>query len=173
MPLPVLLLIDKDIRRDAPKIGFLYLESMAITGLLYTGATYFHDKYRPYAYNSTTPMGKRTSGGAKNSFFAGHVALVGTSVFFTAKVYADYHPNSSLRHVLYGAATAATLATGYLRYKGGDHFTTDIIIGTGVGVLSGLLVPKFHKVKDPNGQGLSFSPWMGGRQAGVAAVYRF
>ena len=55
---------------------------------------------------------KHLGGGAKNSFFAGHVALVATSTFFTAKVFADYHPDSKLRHLLYGVAIASTAGTG-------------------------------------------------------------
>ena len=52
MPLPLILLADKHIRKDAAKIGFLYLEAMSITGLLYTGSTYLTDRYRPLAYNT-------------------------------------------------------------------------------------------------------------------------
>src|SRR5215510_12633007 len=94
MPLPLLLMIDKKIRHDAGKVGFLFFQTMSVTGLLYTGSVYFHDKYRPYAYNTDVPMDYRQRGGAKNSFYAGHVALVATSTFFMAKVYSDYHPNS-------------------------------------------------------------------------------
>ena len=57
---------------------------MAVAGLLYTGSVYANDRYRPYAYNSTVDMSERTRGGAKNSFFAGHVPLAGTSTFFMA-----------------------------------------------------------------------------------------
>lgn len=172
MPLPLLLLADKEIRKDAGKIGFLYLESMAITGLLYTGATFFVDKYRPYAYNPETPLEKRMGGGAKNSFFAGHVALVGTSTFFIAKVYSDYHPNSSFRHVLFGLATAATASTAYLRYRSGQHFFDDLVIGTAIGTLTGILVPKWHKNPDQAKTGFKLMPYYG-RDKGLALVYRF
>src|SRR5688572_24134694 len=76
MPLPLLFLIGKETRKDFFKLSFLYLEAMSITGLLYTGSTYFTNRYRPYAYSEETPMAWRTRGGAKNSFYAGHVALV-------------------------------------------------------------------------------------------------
>jgi membrane-associated phospholipid phosphatase len=173
MPWPLVLMIDKDIRKDAAKVGFLWLESMSVTGLLYTGSVYFHDKYRPYTYNPDVPMSKRTRGGGRNSFFAGHVALVGTGTFFTAKVFSDYHPHSSLRWVFYGIAAVSTAATGYLRYRAGEHFFTDILIGAGVGTLSGILIPGFHKVRSDKEPKLSFTPYYNGRDKGVAMAYHF
>ena len=91
MALPVLFLTGKETRKDLFKLCFLYLEAMSVTGLLYTGSVYFTNRYRPYAYSDETEMSWRTRGGAKNSFYAGHVALTATSTFFMAKVYADYN----------------------------------------------------------------------------------
>lgn len=172
MPLPLLLLADREIRKDAGKVGLIFLESMSVTGLLYTGSVYFKDKYRPYAYNPDVPIEKRKGGGGKNSFFAGHVALVGTSTFFMAKVLSDYHPESKIKWLLFTTASAATLTTAYLRYKGGMHFTTDILIGTALGPLSGILVPHFHKTRKDKENRLSLVPYFG-QEKGVAMVYRF
>lgn len=171
MPFPIVLLVDKHIRKDAAKIGFLYLEAMSITGLFYTGSTYLTDRYRPLAYNIES-RGEAMRGGAKNSFIAGHVALVATSTFFTAKVFSDYHPDSKLRHLLYGVAIASTGATGYLRHRAGKHFPSDIVAGAVVGTLSGLLVPHFHKNKSFKNNGLSIFPLVGDAN-GVSVVYKF
>ncbi|HYK55529.1 MAG TPA: hypothetical protein VEV15_03555, partial [Flavisolibacter sp.] len=119
MPLPLVLMVDPKIRQDAFKVLFLYIEAMGITGIFYTSAAYIHDKYRPYAYNPQAPLDRRKRGGAKNSFYAGHVALVGTSVFYVAQTYAAYHPHSKVKWLFYTMASAATAATGYLRYKAG------------------------------------------------------
>ena len=62
MPLPIILLLDKKIRKDAGKVALLYLESMSVTGLLYTGSVFINDRYRPYAYNPNVPMSKRVRG---------------------------------------------------------------------------------------------------------------
>jgi len=172
MPLPLFLLLDKKVRQDAGKVGLLYLESMSVTGLLYTSAVYFKDKYRPYAYNPDVPLAKRTGGGAKNSFFAGHVALVGTSTFFIAKVLNDYHPESKVKWLMFTLASAATATTGYLRYKGGMHHLTDVLIGTAVGPLSGILIPHFHKNKNMKKKDLTVLPFYG-REKGLSLVYRF
>lgn len=171
MPLPILFVLDKRMRRDMAKLSFMYLEAMSITGLLYTGSTYFTNRYRPYSYSDETPFDFRKRGGAKNSFYAGHVALVATSTFFMARVYADYHPDSHLKWVFYGVAGLATGTTAYLRHRGGLHFPSDILLGLTQGTLTGLLVPKLHKtrlIKDPN---LSIIPMIGANK-GLAIFYR-
>lgn len=172
MPLPIILMLDKEIRHDGLKIALLYLESMSVTGLLYTGSVYLNDRYRPYAYNPDVPMDKRTRGGAKNSFFAGHVALVGTSTFFIAKVLNDYHPDSKVKWLPFTLAGIATGTTAVMRYQGGQHFLSDIVIGTVVGVLSGVLVPHVHKNRSLADRRLSWhTSWMGDR-AQIAFTYR-
>lgn len=171
-PLPLLLLLDKDIRKDAAKYLFLYWETMAVTGVFYTGAPMLFDRYRPYAYNDKAPMSDRTSGVVKNSFFAGHVALVASSTFFMAKVYSDYHPDSKIKWVFYTGASAATLATGYLRHKAGKHFPSDIIVGTAIGTATGILVPHFHKHRLIKNENISIHPYFG-QSNGFYAVYRF
>jgi membrane-associated phospholipid phosphatase len=172
MPLPIVLMLDKKIRKDALKISFLYLEAMSVTGLLYTGATYVTNRYRPLAYNPEVPIGDRMRGGSKNSFFAGHVALVATSTFFTAKVFSDYNPESKLKYLFYGAAIVSTAGTGYLRHRGGKHFPSDILIGTAVGTLSGLLIPNFHKNHSRKNNNLSFYPFAG-ESNGISMIYKF
>jgi membrane-associated phospholipid phosphatase len=145
---------------------------MSITGFLYTGSVYLNDRYRPYAYSPESPMEQRIRGGAKNSFYAGHVALVATSSFFMAHVYADYHPDSKVKWLMYTLAGAATGYTAYMRYRGGQHFPSDILLGITQGTLTGLLVPHFHKhpiIKDPN---LSFFPYSNGQVHGLAFVYK-
>ncbi len=172
MPLPLVLLLDKEIRKDAAKIGFLYLEALSITGVFYTGSNYFVNRYRPLAYNPDVPMDERRSGGSTNSFIGGHPAMVATSVFFIAKVYADYHPESNFKWILYTAASASTFATAYLRYKGGKHFPSDLITGVAIGTLSGILVPQFHKNKLINNERVKLAPFHNGMSSGLSFNYK-
>ena len=172
MPLPLFLLIDKRIRNDAARVGLLWLESMATTGTIYTASAMMANRFRPYAYNPEVSIEQRTRGGARNSFFAGHVALVGTSTFFMASVLSQYHPEWSNKWILYTVAGAATLTTGYLRVKAGQHFKTDVAVGVAVGTLVGTLMPYIHKNRkaDPK---LSFYPVMGQNTGtGFAAIYK-
>lgn len=142
--LPFFLLLDKGVRHEAPKIGFMYVEAMAITGSIYGGFNYLLNRYRPETYDVNTPVGERVDGNYKNSFPAGHVATVATATFFGATVYAHYHPNQHGKYYLYGGAIALTGVTIYLRHEAGKHFPSDLAAGTALGVLSGVLVPYFH-----------------------------
>jgi len=171
MPLPVLFLFDNKMRKDIGKLSFMYLEAMSITGILYTGSTYFVDRYRPYVYSDETPLDYRTRGGGRNSFYAGHVALVATSTFFMASVYADYHPDSKIKWVFYSLAGALTGGTAVLRQAGGLHFPSDILLGVVQGTATGLLVPRLHKNKLFN-EHLTILPFAG-KSNGLAAVYKF
>src|SRR5688572_29780630 len=172
MPMPFVFLTGKSTRKDFFKLTFLYLEAMSITGFLYTGSTYFTDRYRPYAYSSESTMDQRTRGGAKNSFYAGHVALVATSTFFGVKVYADYHPESKIKWLFYTLAGATTATVAAMRYQAGQHFPSDLIVGVVQGTLTGFLVPHFHKnkiIKDPN---LSLVPYTNGKDHMLSLVYK-
>lgn len=158
MPLPLVLLADKKIAKDKGRIGLMYLEAYAIEGIIYVGSVYYADRFRPDVYNADLELSYRTNGNFRNSFFAGHVAVTALSTFFIAKVYDDYHPKSGFKWVLYGAATAATAGMSYMRLKAGKHFTTDVLVGAGVGTACGLLVPMIHKNKNYQGQKWSLYP---------------
>lgn len=148
MPLPLIAFgIDPRMRQDFWKLTFLYGEAMILTGVLYTSAVHYVSRLRPLTYESASPIEERTSSNSRNSFFAGHVALVGTSLFFIARSYADYHPDSRYKWAFYTGAAAITALTGYLRNRAGEHFPTDVGLGAVVGVASGLLTPMLHRTK--------------------------
>ena len=158
MPLPALLFIDKNMRKDAGQITTLYLEAFAFTGVLYAGSVYYADRFRPDVYNTSLPLSYRENGNYRNSFFAGHVAVMATSTFFMAKVFDDYHPESNWKWVMYGGATAATLGMSYMRLEAGKHFPSDILTGAIIGTTSGILTPMLHKNKNMKRQKWSLSP---------------
>lgn len=172
MPLPLFLLLDKKIRKDGLKIGLLYLETMGTTGVIYTISAMSANRFRPYAYNSNVPMDVRKRGGARNSFFAGHPAVVASSTFFMAQVYTHYHPNMKGKWILYALAGAATATTGLLRLEAGQHFKTDVITGVVIGTLVGNLVPHFHRNKSFIGDKVSLMPNFVNGGSGFIARYR-
>ncbi len=171
MPLPLVLLADRRISRDAGRVGLLYLEAFAITGVLYSGSAYFVDRFRPDVYRTDLTMDYRTNGNYRNSFFGGHIAVIATSTFFVSKVYADYHPHSPWKWVFYGASAASTAAMGYMRLQAGKHFLSDVLLGAAVGIGSGILVPQVHKNLDnPRAWSLSPTYYQG---PGLAFSYNF
>jgi hypothetical protein len=174
MPLPLIFFLsENETRSDFLKLTFLYWEAMSVTGLLGMTATYNVDRYRPYAYSSETAMDKRTGSIALNSFYAGHVQVVATPVFFIAKVYADYHPDSKIKWVFYGIASLATGSTAYMRLRGGMHFPTDVLLGTATGALAGILVPQYHKTKSTKSASMSILPYSTGDINGLVMTYKF
>lgn len=170
-PYPFLLLIDEDIRQDAFSYIGLYLETLAITGASYSLTAAFVDKYRPYVYSDGTSEAKKKGNGGRNSFYGGHPSLTASATFFAAKVYSDYHPESSFKYVLYGVAAGTTLANAYYRWRGGFHFPTDIAIGVTLGTLYGIGIPALHKNK-VLGNDMSLVPFAG-EYKGLAVGYRF
>ncbi len=172
MPLPLLLMLDKKIRKDGLKMGVLFLETMGVTGVLYTTSAMIADRFRPYAYNPDVPMDIRTRGGARNSFYAGHPAVVATSTFFMATVYAHYHPDMKNKWILYSLAGAATAATGLLRLQAGQHFKTDVITGVTMGTLVGILIPRLHQNKNFKTAKLSLLPRFENGSSGFTALYK-
>ena len=172
MPLPLLLLLDKKIRKDGLKVGLLYLETMGTTGALYTISAMLANRYRPYAYNENVDIDTRTKGGVKNSFFAGHPALVASCTFFTAQVYAHYHPNMKCKWILYTIAAGATAATGILRMQSGNHFRTDVITGVTLGTLVGIFVPYIHQNRSFAKHKLALLPNFQHGATGFTAYYK-
>jgi membrane-associated phospholipid phosphatase len=72
---------------------------------------------------------------------------------------------------VYTLASAATGATGYLRHKGGRHFPSDVILGTAIGTLSGIMIPQLHRKKLTTDSNLSIMPFTGSSH-GLALVYK-
>ena len=171
MPLPLIAFgIDSRMRPDFWKLTYLYGEAMTLTGVLYTSAVHYVNRHRPLVYESASPIEERTASNSRNSFFAGHVALVGTSVFFIAQAYADYHPDSHIKWVFYGGAEAITALTAYLRNRAGEHFFTDITLGNivenGIGHPHTLL----HRQMKVRHNPLSILPFSGHGQ-GLTMLY--
>jgi len=171
VPLPLAVFgIDSKMRKDFWKLTCMYGESMILTGVLYTSAVHYVRRSRPLVYESASPMDKRQSSNSQNSFFAGHVALVGTSMFFIAQAYADYHPDSRYKWAFYTGAGVVTGLTAWWRNKAGEHFPSDIALGSVVGVASGLLTPILHRTKIIRNKKLSIVPFTSNGQ-GLALLY--
>jgi membrane-associated phospholipid phosphatase len=172
IPLPLLFLADRKMRTDFLKISYLYIETLAATGLVYSTAVNLTNRFRPFTYYSNAPPNLALESNAKKSFFGGHVALVGTSTFFMARVYADYYPESPLKWVFYGTAGALTTTTAFLRNYAGMHFLSDVLVGAAVGMASGLLTPHLHLAKKGKPNHLTIIP-VGLNGPGLLAFYNF
>lgn len=169
--LPGVLFIDKEIRRDIFRIALMHLETQAIMGNLYFLTMTVTKRKRPYVYNVNEDLERRLRRGNTNSFYGGHVASAASCSFYIAKVYTDYHPWMKGKALLYTAALVPPAVVGYLRYRGGQHFFTDMVAGTAVGAFVGILIPQLHKIRKK--ENVSLKPWYWRESRGLSLAYSF
>jgi membrane-associated phospholipid phosphatase len=169
--LPLLLLLDQEIRQDWAPLALLYIETLAIASNLFSwGAAVHIDRIRPLVYHPDIPYESKTFVRNKNSFYSGHTSSSAAASFFTAKLYCDYHPElGNKKYIVYSLALLPPLYTGFFRFKGMKHFPTDVLTGLVVGGLTGFMVPHLHKRTGPN---LSVIPFVG-QANGLALNYKF
>ena len=167
---PFLMMLTDDMDSHFGQLSVLYIESMAVTGALYTLSAGTIDRIRPLSYNEDVPMELRREAGATRSFFGGHTAATASATFFAAKVYNDFYPDSPARHDIWAAAAIIPAWVGYLRTIAGKHFLTDNILGYAVGAAAGILIPELHKKED---QQLSVIPTLGAEYKGIGLFYEF
>lgn len=144
--LPLLYLADERTRSDFGQIGLLYLETMSITGSLFSQVAGRTFRNRPLVYNADPDNDDRSDRKAENSFFGGHTVATASATFFAAKVFNDYFPNSRAKPFVWAGAALIPATVGYLRLRAGKHFLTDNLLGYGIGAGVGILVPHLHKI---------------------------
>lgn len=172
---PFALLFDERANDHSAQLLGLYVESLSTTSALFTITAGLTNRARPLVYSEEAPMARRMRKNSKRSFYSGHVAATATALFFAAKVYADFNPDSSLRPYFWTAAFVIPAGVSYFRLKAGKHFLTDIVLGYTLGALTGYLVPELHKRKD---RSLSIYPKMdrtpfGEETKSLAISFRF
>lgn len=146
---PVVLALDKHMRKDWMDLLTLYLASQAVDNMLYFAAIATVRRPRPLAYDTLLSLAGRTGIGMSKSFFSGHVSFSATATFFAVKAYTDYHHIKGWpRLLLYSAAAVPPILVGYFRVESGRHFKTDVITGFISGAASGILVPELFRNKN-------------------------
>jgi hypothetical protein len=161
--LPVLTMLDHDIRHDWSDVLLIYLQAQAITNNFYLYSPFgasFQNRLRPVVYYTSVDTAARTTDNNRNSLYSGHVADVALASFFTAKIFCDYHPElGSNKYLVYGAAAIPPLIMSYFRLGALAHFPTDLLVGFGVGAACGILIPELHRLEGKNiSVGLYSSP---------------
>ncbi|HET8753221.1 MAG TPA: phosphatase PAP2 family protein, partial [Salinimicrobium sp.] len=168
--MPFVMMLTKNERNHAGQISMLFLETMATTGALYTISAGTVARSRPLVYNENVPLDERLESGAQRSWFGGHTAATAAATFFTAKVFADFNPDSWAKPYIWAAAIAIPAWVAYLRTISGKHFLTDNLTGYAVGALSGILIPELHKKKNSD---INFSTFVGDEYKGFSLSYSF
>ena len=107
----------------------------------------------------------RPDSGAPNSFPSGHTAQAFVAATFFYKEYGKDHPGLSI--VAYSTATGI----GVLRVLNNRHWTSDVLVGAGIGILSTNLAYLLHKPIPSNKRkklsGIAVVPSYSQRSAGL------
>jgi len=156
--LPLTLLADKKLRKDRFVLGVMGTEVIMLTyGITSTSkATVL--RTRPYAYNSNVSMDEKQTKHARYSMFSRHTAVAASTTFFAAKVYADSHPDSKWKPIVWTAAAVIPAVTGWAGVASGNHFPTDVLVGYTVGAAIGILVPVLHLKKENKNSSVNVYP---------------
>jgi len=147
---PVMVFFDDEINDNSKQVLGMFLQSMATTASVYGMSAGLINRSRPYVYSEDAPMKKRLSGNGQRSFFSGHTSTTATATYFVAKVYQDFNPDSPAIPYVWAGAITLPLTVGFLRMQAGQHFLTDVLLGYGVGALSGYFIPHLHKKENNN-----------------------
>ena len=115
------------------------LESAIAVGLFHHVVKFTVGRQRPFVHYA----GHAFDTDDNASLFSGHTGLA-FAVATSAGVIAHYRQYSTEPYIWSGGAILA-VATGYLRIAADRHWATDVLIGAGVGIGFGLLIPAtFH-----------------------------
>ncbi len=152
MAAPLALAIATPGSRQSWTVAAMYGEVLLIgngLGELLNGVT---NRTRPFVYNTgeNIPFDVRSEVEARRAFPSGHAANAFAAAVFLSSVYAKLHPGSPVKAWIWAGSLTLAATTGYMRYKGGKHFPTDIISGAIIGSLVGWGVPKLHEVDGVN-----------------------
>ncbi|MBV9572616.1 MAG: phosphatase PAP2 family protein [Acidobacteriales bacterium] len=116
----------------AQETGYLTLETLANTAVVYAGTQLLTGRERPF---EGTGNGRFWRNNALNSSFpSGHA----TFTWAMASVIAHEYPHHWVQWLVYGTATAVTVT----RFTGREHFPSDVVVGSVFGYAIGTHI--FH-----------------------------
>lgn len=148
MVLPLSAYLTHNSKNEYAAITVMGVEAAIYTGGFTSILKATVKRYRPYAYNTNLTLNERINASTRKSFPSGHVSTTAVASFFTAKVLTDLYPESKYKPLIWTVAAVIPAATGFLRYKAGKHFASDVLAGYALGAGIGYLVPALHKSKN-------------------------
>ncbi|WP_317898761.1 phosphatase PAP2 family protein [Aurantibacillus circumpalustris] len=166
---PALLLAGKKSRNEFGIISVMYIETMILGVFLPSYGKGGVKRVRPFVYGNKAPLEEKLTAEAKRSFFSGHTTLAFSSAVFFSTVYSSYYPNSKYKPFVWGGSLLAASTVGFMRYRSGAHFPTDVLVGAAVGSLVGYFVPFLHKNKKQND--VTILPFFQNNRTGLSVVW--
>ncbi|MEM7370495.1 MAG: phosphatase PAP2 family protein [Bacteroidota bacterium] len=157
-------------------LAVIYAEGVGMARGLTALSKGLTNRLRPYTYLTLDQI-SRLEGEAReeflediqgddieDSFFSGDAVQTALGLFFFARTFQDYFPDSKWKKGVWAASITGTALGAYFRAKSGKHFPTDVLVGSVVGGSLGFFLPLLHKHKAtqslsilPTPQGLSIT----------------
>jgi membrane-associated phospholipid phosphatase len=158
----------RDGRRALLVDAIIYAEAIsltqAFTGLTKAGVR----RPRPIDYVNCSPTAVNPSVDCSStdlqlSFFSGHAATTSTiAATATYLAFARSGPRAARPWLTLAGGTLLTAFVSFERVRSGQHFPTDVIMGSLAGAAIGVLVPHFHRRPHYHDDALEHAPlWIG------------
>ena len=132
-------------RPDLSRLGLRAGEAIMLSGIVTGGIKGIAGRARPYASPQEPGNWSFLGGmhdGARQSFPSGHVTAVFAFATAMDRELRVSHPDAArwASPALYSAAAL----TGFARMHSDNHWASDVVMGAGIGLVSGLIVSRFH-----------------------------
>jgi|GEM_PF-6768844 len=101
-------------------------------------------RYRPYSYNPSTPDSTLNGSDAYLSFYSGHTSGAFSAAIYSSMMYQYLDYPSQYRGYIWGINITAASLTGILRISSGNHFPSDVVVGSIIGSLIGWSFPAMY-----------------------------
>ena len=124
----------------------LLAEALAVDSAINQVVKLSYPRARPYAYGLPSDDPSLASPESSVSFYSMHTSLAFTSAAFYTTLFALRHPNNrgaAAAIGILGFAMASSVAV--MRIGSGNHFYSDVLIGSLAGSAIGVAVPLSHK----------------------------
>lgn len=167
--IPTPLLLSERFRDEIKEAGLMYFEAFSLNVFSTQFVKFVVRRPRPFMYNESIEINSKRTANGRKSFYSGHVSHTATLSIFTAKVFSDLYPESKWKPLIWAGAFAVPVTTGYLRYRAGQHFPSDVLVGLIAGSLIGYFVPEWHRIESSLPDGLSINS----RGNGISLSYSF
>ena len=142
---PAALLASRAGRSEWGGLGLMAFQTFSLATGITNVIKVSAKRTRPFNYNADAPLELKMKRDARYSYPSGHSSATAAMSFFAAKTFHDLHPQHRLRPWVWTGAVVLPATVGWLRWKAGKHFPSDIISGYVVGALVGILVPELHR----------------------------
>ncbi len=143
--LPFITLFNNNCRAETKAISFMAVETFLVTLGVTNITKALVQRQRPFNFNPEAQLSMKLTADARVSFFSGHTSVTTAMSFMSAKVLTDLHPDIKHKGLIWTTAAVIPATIGFLRFKAGRHFPTDVIAGYAVGATIGYLIPTLHK----------------------------